>query len=351
MVPHPVMDATALPMPPRPLMHTGHYGMDNSKPLDQLKVNEEVTISTVTGSIGKTELSQVVNSIMAQVKASMETSMGMIHPESRFVKCLNERDSRLKADLDERDKHLKNYMASLLQNLQTQTQKTTEVQTDEKGISTEIKVKTKQTMATLDEAHKAINFDQYLETKEPDGKVGDALTPNTKALKAQCAATPLKESWEDALENEDTTDIQPSEEDDPNSNNIASGTNESATNEISSEIVAPIDEEVTIDETIDPQEVNYRALEAQSTETSNQQNDNDDDNVQENPSPIPNASHNYSEGFHGGDASSTASDVQLGLDTASITQNTKTKASKRRSERLGLKAPPSTKETTESDVT
>ena len=82
MVPHPIMDANVLPMPPRPLMHTGHYGMDNRKPLDQLKVNEEVTISTVTGSIGKTELSQVVNSIMAQVKASMETSMRMIHPES-----------------------------------------------------------------------------------------------------------------------------------------------------------------------------------------------------------------------------------------------------------------------------
>ena len=158
MVPHPENDVNAQRMPPRPLMHTGHCEIDNSKPLDQLRANEEVTISTVTGSIGKTELSQVVNSIMAQVKASMETSMGMIHPESRFVQCLNERDNRLKAELDERDKQLKNYIASMLQNMQPQTQKTTEVHTDEKGVSTEIKIKTKQAMATLDEAHKSYKF-------------------------------------------------------------------------------------------------------------------------------------------------------------------------------------------------
>eukprot|EP00956_Cyclotella_meneghiniana_P003284 scaffold3976_cov45-Cyclotella_meneghiniana.AAC.14 len=290
---------------------------------------------------------------MAQVKASMETSMGMIHPESRFVKCLNERDNRLKADLDERDKHLKNYFASLLQNVQPQSQKTTEIQTDEKGVSTEIKVKTKQAMATLDEAHKAINFDQYLETEELEEKVGDALTPNTKALKAQCVATPLKQSWEEALEDEGTTETQPREENDPNSNEEIAATraNRSATNESSSEVDAPTEEEANIDETNDSQEINDGEIGTQPTETSNQQNDNDKDNVQENPSPIPNASHNYSEGYSGEDASSTASDEQLGLDTASITQNTKTKASKRRSERLGSKHPSTTKEKTEKDAT
>eukprot|EP00956_Cyclotella_meneghiniana_P007475 scaffold10142_cov26-Cyclotella_meneghiniana.AAC.1 len=74
-VPHPIMGASALPMPPRPLTQMGHYGLDNGKLPEHLKVNEEITISTVTGSIGKTELSQIVNNIMAQVKASMETSM------------------------------------------------------------------------------------------------------------------------------------------------------------------------------------------------------------------------------------------------------------------------------------
>ena len=244
MVPHPENDVNAHPMPPRPLMHTGHCEIDNSKPLDQLRANEEVTISTVTGSIGKTELTYVVNNIMAQVKASMETSMGMIHPESRFVKCLNERDNRLKADLDERDKNLKNYFASLLQNVHQQTQITAEIQTDEKGVSTEIRAKTKQAMASLEEAHKAINFDQYLEMKETEEQVGDALTPNTKALKAQCAATPLKQSWEEALEDEGTIETHPREKVDPKSNEKIAATraNERATNESSSEVDAPTED-------------------------------------------------------------------------------------------------------------
>ena len=109
---------------------------------------------------------------------------------------------------------------------------------------------------------KAINFDQYLETEEPEEKDGDALTPNTKALKAQCAATPLKQSWEEALEDGDTTETQPREEDDPNSNDeiIATRANGSATNEASSEIDAPTEEEVTTDETNNSQEINDREI-------------------------------------------------------------------------------------------
>eukprot|EP00956_Cyclotella_meneghiniana_P025069 scaffold51486_cov20-Cyclotella_meneghiniana.AAC.1 len=63
-------------------------------------------------------------------------------------------------------------------------------------------------MATMEEAHKAINFDQYLETGESETKERNALTPNTKALKEQCAATPLKQSWEEALDEGGTTENQ-----------------------------------------------------------------------------------------------------------------------------------------------
>eukprot|EP00956_Cyclotella_meneghiniana_P008010 scaffold10676_cov49-Cyclotella_meneghiniana.AAC.1 len=249
MVPHPIMGASALPMPPRPQMPMGQYGLDNGKLPEHLKVNEEITISTVTGSIGKTELSQVVNGIMAQVKASMETSMGIIHPESRFVQCLNERDSRLKAELDERDKQLRTYIAQMLQDVKPQTQRAlTEIDTDEKGVSTEIKDKTKQAMATMDEAHKAINFDQYLETGESETKEGAALTPKTKALKEQCAATPLKQSWEEALEDRGTIEKQPSDGNEPNSEGDNSNEETAANranermNKSSSEIDAPAEE-------------------------------------------------------------------------------------------------------------
>eukprot|EP00956_Cyclotella_meneghiniana_P010677 scaffold14929_cov23-Cyclotella_meneghiniana.AAC.4 len=167
--------------------------------------------------------------------------------------------------------------------------------------------------------------------KETEEQVGDAITPNTKALKAQCAATPLKQSWEEALEDEGTIETHPREEVDPKSNEKIAATraNERATNESSSEVDAPTEEVVNIEETNASQELNDGEIEInasqelndgeieiQPTETSNQQNDNHDDNVQENPPPIPNASHNYSEGFSGEDASSTASDEQLGLDTA-----------------------------------
>eukprot|EP00956_Cyclotella_meneghiniana_P041642 scaffold233205_cov26-Cyclotella_meneghiniana.AAC.1 len=64
----------------------------------------------------------------------METSMGTIHPESRFVQCLNERDTRLRAELDERDKQMRNYITQMLQEVKPQNQQIpTEVDTDEKG--------------------------------------------------------------------------------------------------------------------------------------------------------------------------------------------------------------------------
>eukprot|EP00956_Cyclotella_meneghiniana_P042730 scaffold249307_cov47-Cyclotella_meneghiniana.AAC.2 len=345
------MGASALPMPPRPPMQMGLYGLENGKLPEQLKVNEEITISTVTGSIGRTELSQVVNGIMAQVKASMETPMGMIHPESRFVQCLNERDNRLKNELDERDKKLRDYITQVLQNVKPQPQQTpTEVDTDEKGISTEIKDRTKQAMATMEEAHKAINFDQYLETGESETKEGNALTPNTKALEEQCAATPLKQSWEEALDEGGTTKNQLRDGNESNSEAEAKTdtANEGEIDETSSKINGPSEEQAN--ETNPSQEVNDEANGTKSTQISVQQSENDDNNAQENPPPISNASHNYSEGLPGGDASSTASDEMLGLDTESINQSAKTKSTKRRSERVAAKLP-STKETTEKDAT
>ena len=319
-----------------------------------LKVNEQITISTVTGSIGKTELSQIVNNIMAQVKATMETSMGMIHPESRFVQCLNERDTRLKAELDERDKQMRNYIAQMLQDEKLQTQQIlTEVDTDEKGVSTEIKDTMKQAMATMDAAHKAINFDQYLETGETDTKEGATLTPRTKALKEQCAATPLKQSWEEALEAGGTTEKQPSDGNEPNSKGdnlneeTASNSANESMNKSLSEVDASAEEAVNGDAS---HELHDGETEIQPADTSSQQNENHEDNAQENPPPPSNASHNYSEGLPGEDVSSTASEEQLGLDTASITQNAKIKASKRRSERIGAKLPLN-KKTTEKDAT
>ena len=122
--------------------------------------------------------------------------MGMIHPESRFVQCLNERDSRLKAELDERDKQLRNYIAQVLQEVKPQTQRAlTEIDTDEKGVSTEIKDKTKQAMATMDEAHKAINFDQYLETGESETKEGAALFSIRIFLRNHGGYSSLPMSW------------------------------------------------------------------------------------------------------------------------------------------------------------
>ena len=164
---------------------------------------------------------------------------------------------------------------------------------------------------------------------------------------------PPKQSWEEALEDEGTTVSQPREEIDLNSNDkiAADRENESATNGTVSEEDAPTEEVSNIEETNASQESNDGETGTQPTEASNQQNENHKENAQESPPPIPNASHNYSEGFTGDDASSTASDEQLGLDTASINQNAKTKAGKRRSERLGAKLPSSNKETTEKDAT
>jgi len=118
-------------------------------------------------------------------------------------------------------------------------------------------------------------------------------------------------------------------------------------NKSSSEIDASAEEAVNVDA---PHKLHDGETETQPADTSSQQNENQEDNAQENPPPPSNASHNYSEGFPGEDVSSTASEEQLGLDTASITQNAKIKASKRRSERIGAK-PPLNKKTTEKDAT
>eukprot|EP00956_Cyclotella_meneghiniana_P034244 scaffold102765_cov58-Cyclotella_meneghiniana.AAC.1 len=60
---------------------------------------EEITVSTLSGTIGKTELMLLMNSMADQIKSVIETSFAVIQPQSRLVQCLDERDKRLEQKL------------------------------------------------------------------------------------------------------------------------------------------------------------------------------------------------------------------------------------------------------------
>ena len=80
------------PHPSFPTPYYSHVGMPQTATLNpQSKSStEEITVSTLSGTIGKTELMLLMNSIADQIKTVIETSFAVIQPQSRLVQCLDE---------------------------------------------------------------------------------------------------------------------------------------------------------------------------------------------------------------------------------------------------------------------
>eukprot|EP00956_Cyclotella_meneghiniana_P020003 scaffold34834_cov63-Cyclotella_meneghiniana.AAC.3 len=302
------------PQPPFPTPYYSHVGMPQLASMNpQSKSStEEITVSTLSGTIGRTELMLLMNSISDQIKTVLETSFAVIQPQSRLVQCLNERDKRLEEKLQ---CMIDNKIAEIVA-VSKHTPKTmiTDNTKDDEDIPIELRNMADETLNLMDDAQKALNFDKY--ATQGKGKANEnsdlQLSPATAALKARMANTPLKQSWEEAAEKD--VDALIADE---------AATTQSNENEQTS-IKKSIPEESK-----SPENTSTKDQENITTTTEN-------DNNQENPPPITNNSH-YTLGFEG-DKSSTNSDKEMGLDSESINQSQKNK--KRVSNRLAGKPPP-----------
>eukprot|EP00956_Cyclotella_meneghiniana_P031969 scaffold85834_cov44-Cyclotella_meneghiniana.AAC.10 len=118
---------------------------------------EEITVSTLSGTIHKTELMLLMNSMADQIKTVIETSFGVIQPQSRLVACLDERDKRLKSELQSMlDKKMDEIVAAM-----KQLPKATTDINNEEGIPTDLKKVAEETLNLIDDAQKALDFDKY----------------------------------------------------------------------------------------------------------------------------------------------------------------------------------------------
>ena len=161
------------------------------------------------GTIAKSELTQIINSVMQQVRAEMDRAFSVLDPHSRLLACLDDRDNRLQQELKDRESTLYEKLlkdiGAMLENKSNDTKSNDETPSPKaniensagtgEGISTEVKEVAKSAMEELDGAQKALNFEQYTtqSTKPP-------LTPETELLRKQLMGTPVAEDWEDKVD-------------------------------------------------------------------------------------------------------------------------------------------------------
>eukprot|EP00956_Cyclotella_meneghiniana_P019751 scaffold34270_cov26-Cyclotella_meneghiniana.AAC.1 len=191
-----------IPPPSFPTAYYNHIGMPPTATLNtQSKSStEEITVSTFSGTIGKTELMLLMNNIADQIKTVIETSFAVIQPQSRLVQCLNERDKRLKQELQNM---LDNKVAEIVA-VAKHTPKITRIgeTKDDEDIPTDLKDIANATLNLMDDTQKALDFDKYASQDQINGDDDNQLSPATADLKSRMANTPLKQSWEDAADND-----------------------------------------------------------------------------------------------------------------------------------------------------
>eukprot|EP00956_Cyclotella_meneghiniana_P010819 scaffold15122_cov41-Cyclotella_meneghiniana.AAC.3 len=300
---------------------------------------EEITVSTLSGTIGKTELMLLMNSIADQIKTVIETSFAVIQPQSRLVQCLDERDKRLKQELQSM---LDNKVAEIVA-VAKHTPKSTRIgeMKDDEDIPTDLKDIANATLNLMDDTQKALNFDKYMSQDQMNGNDENQLSPATAALKARMANTPLKQNWEEAAEKEEATstagETALAQSNENGQAEAAASTSENA--------IVPSNENEKNQAEETKLEDTKAAENSSSNEQENQTSTTNDENNQENPTSISNNNH-YTFGFEG-DESSTNSDREMGLDKESIKQGQK--SAKRISKRLA-NLPPDNNEN-ENDAT
>ena len=131
-----------------------------------------------------------MNSMADQIKTVIETSFGVIQPQSRLVACLDERDKRLKSELQSMlDKKMDEIVAAM-----KQLPKATTDINNEEGIPTDLKKVAEETLNLIDDAQKALDFDKYASQDNASAIDNNPLTPATAALKARMAETPIRQS-------------------------------------------------------------------------------------------------------------------------------------------------------------
>eukprot|EP00956_Cyclotella_meneghiniana_P034266 scaffold102938_cov24-Cyclotella_meneghiniana.AAC.1 len=264
--------------PPFPTPYYSQVGMPQLASINtQSKSStEEITVSTLSGTIGRTELMLLMNSISDQIKTIIETSFAVIQPQSRLVQCLNERDKRLEEKLQ---CMIDNKIAEIVA-VSKHTPKTMTIDDtkDDEDIPRELRNIADETLNLMEDAQKALNFDKYATQGISNGNDDIQLSPATAALKARMANTPLKQSWEEAAE----TDAN------------ALTTDEAATTQSNENEQTLINESIP-EESKSPENTGTKEQEDITTTTEN-------DNNQENPTSKTNTSH-YTLGFEGDESS------------------------------------------------
>lgn len=283
-------------MPPFPLQ-TIPAPYHTSYPISRGKY-EDITLSTISmGTIAKSELTQIINCVMQHVRAEMDRAFSVLDPSSRLLACLDDRDNRLQQDLENREskmyEKLLTDIGAMLENKSTDTKRSEDTASPEttknntaetgEGVSTEIKAVAQIAIEELDDAQKALNFDQYASKTDKS-----PLTPATEQLKKKLMETPLVENWEDK----------------------ADGKLEQELHQINNEIA-------TLEKSDDKLESQGEASPGDTAEESTvEKSENQGDALRESQTPIKTKAP-YSLGF-GDDDHSTTSDIALGLDTKSL---------------------------------
>eukprot|EP00956_Cyclotella_meneghiniana_P013401 scaffold19352_cov23-Cyclotella_meneghiniana.AAC.1 len=73
---------------------------------------------------------------------------------------------------------------------------------DDEDIPTDLKDIANATLNLMDDTQKALDFDKYTSQDQINGDDDNQLSPATADLKSRMANTPLKQSWEDAADND-----------------------------------------------------------------------------------------------------------------------------------------------------
>ena len=135
-----------------------------------------------------------MNSMADQIKNVIETSFGVIQPQSRLVACLDERDKRLKSELQSM---LDNKMDEIVAAAKQLPKATTDIN-NKGGIPTDLKKVAEETVNLIDDAQKALDFDKYASQDKCSAIDNNSLSPATAASKARMAGTAIRQSWEEA---------------------------------------------------------------------------------------------------------------------------------------------------------
>ena len=147
------MESTStLPITP----YYSHVGMPPTATINSQSKSrtEEITVSTLSGTIGRTELMLLMNSMADQIKTVIETSFAVIQPQSRLVQCLDERDKRLKQELQSMlDNKVAEIVAVAKHSPKTET--IGEIKDDE-GISSELRDIADATLNLMDDIPKKL---------------------------------------------------------------------------------------------------------------------------------------------------------------------------------------------------